>query len=387
MTKTNEISIYIHWPFCLSKCPYCDFNSHVSDLVDHDLWLECYKKEIEYFQEYINGRYIKSIFFGGGTPSLMKPKTVAGIINEISKISIIDQNTEITLEANPTSFEIEKFKNFNAAGINRVSIGVQSLIDEDLQILGRNHSSSQAINALKHAVNIFPRFSFDLIYARTGQTLTNWQDELRSAADLAAGHISLYQLTIEKGTPFYKLFQTGNLILPEQEKAADMYEWTTDYLKNLGYNRYEISNYAKALQECRHNLTYWNYDNYLGIGPGAHSRLYADNNVRAMMMWHQPQKWIDCIQNQGHAIQTSANLSVREMVEEIFIMGLRLKEGITNDRLKQLTGCDIKQVINQQIAATYQEEGLIQFMDNNLKLTDRGLMLHNYIVPRILGNI
>ncbi|HJD67019.1 MAG TPA: radical SAM family heme chaperone HemW [Rickettsia endosymbiont of Bembidion lapponicum] len=382
--KANDLSIYIHWPFCLSKCPYCDFNSHVENSIDDDNWLKSYEKEIKYFKNIIQNKYIKSIFFGGGTPSLMNPKIVDGIINKISELARIDKQTEITLEANPTSFETEKFKAFKAAGINRVSIGVQSLREDDLKKLGRTHDSFQAIKTIESANKIFSRVSFDLIYARSSQKLKDWQQELKQAMELVTGHISLYQLTIEKGTPFYKLFHDGNLILPNSDMAAEMYEWTNDYLESQNYFRYEISNYAKKGQECVHNLTYWNYNDYLGIGPGAHSRIIENpSSVSAIMMWHKPEKWLEAVNNKNNGIQTNSKLIKQEIIEEILMMGLRLKKGINISALEQKIDAKLENILDINSLNHYQELDLIR-LDENLYLTDKGLMLHSYIVPRLL---
>lgn len=382
--KANDLSIYIHWPFCLSKCPYCDFNSHIANSIDDNNWLKSYEKEIEYFKDIIQNKYIKSIFFGGGTPSLMNPKIVEGIINKISELARIDKQTEITLEANPTSFETEKFKAFKAAGINRVSIGVQSLREDDLKKLGRTHDSLQAIKTIESANKIFSRVSFDLIYARSGQELKDWQQELKQAMELVTGHISLYQLTIEKGTPFYKLFHDGNLILPNSDIAAEMYEWTNDYLESQNYFRYEISNYAKKGQECTHNLTYWDYNDYLGIGPGAHSRIIENpSSVSAIMMWHKPEKWLEAVNNKNNGIQTNSKLTKQEIIEEILMMGLRLKNGINISALEQKIDAKLENILDISSLNHYQELNLIR-LDDNIYLTYKGLMLHSYIVPRLL---
>lgn len=382
--KANDLSIYIHWPFCLSKCPYCDFNSHIANSIDDNNWLKSYEKEIEYFKDIIQDKYIKSIFFGGGTPSLMNPKIVEGIINKIKGLARIDKQTEITLEANPTSFETEKFKAFKAAGINRVSIGVQSLREDDLKKLGRTHDSLQAIKTIESANKIFSRVSFDLIYARSGQELKDWQQELKQAMELVTGHISLYQLTIEKGTPFYKLFHDGNLILPSSDIAAEMYEWTNDYLESQNYFRYEISNYAKKGQECVHNLTYWNYNDYLGIGPGAHSRIIENpSSVSAIMMWHKPEKWLEAVNNKNNGIQTNSKLTKQEIIEEILMMGLRLKNGINISALEQKIDAKLENILDISSLNHYQELDLIR-LDDNIYLTYKGLMLHSYIVPRLL---
>ena len=382
----KPISIYIHWPFCLSLCPYCDFNSHVLEQADYNIWLQAYKKEIDYFNYCLSKRKVKSIFFGGGTPSLMHPKLVAGIIDYIASQSIIDDTTEITLEANPTSYETEKFKNFKIAGINRVSIGVQSFNDQALKVLGRKHSSSEAKKAIKSAAKLFERYSYDLIYAIPNQTLTAWQEELIHASTLAKSHISLYQLTIEKGTPFFTLYNKGDLILPENDLAADMYEWTTDYLFDYGYNRYEISNYATTGNECIHNLSYWYYDDYIGIGPGAHSRISqkSSKSKQSIMMIHKPEKWLASVKSHGHGIQTNIVLSKQDTITEAFMMGMRLEQGINEQDFQQITGCNFNEVLNIDIVMQYQQQQLLTFTPGVIKLTPRGLLLHSYLIPRML---
>lgn len=383
----NKIALYIHWPFCLAKCPYCDFNSHVSVSIDIDLWKKAYIAEIEYYRPLLESRYISSIFFGGGTPSLMPPSIIEAIISKISDCSIIDSNTEVTLEANPTSVEAQKFIDFKKAGINRVSIGVQSFDDKALLALGRQHRYRETIDAIELAHRYFDRFSFDLIYARPGQSLDDWQKELALALELAKDHISLYQLTIEKGTSFYKLHKTGELILPDNEVAAEMYEWTSTSLSSKGFRQYEISNYAKTKEECRHNLSYWHYDEYIGIGPGAHSRIYRDNVVKAMMDWSKPEKWVSEMTHKGFALQSSEVLSNLEIIDEIIMMGLRLNSGITDHRLKQLTGLGFSDVINKAILETYITNNLVEYdtHEPRLKLTNAGLLMHSYIVPRLIG--
>ncbi len=380
----KSCAIYIHWPFCIKKCPYCDFNSHVMNIVDHDMWLISYKKEIEHFSYIIKGKYISSIFFGGGTPSLMEPSTIEAILQKISSYALIDKNTEITLEANPSSFEVEKFKQFKSAGINRISIGVQSLNNESLKFLGRAHDKNTAIYAVNKANQIFNRVSFDLIYARTSQTLKEWENELHEGMKLANGHISLYQLMIEKGTVFYKMFNEGNLTIPKSDLAADMYELTNEYLKSLSYEQYEISNYCKIGQECLHNLTYWNYETYLGIGPGAHSRIIENSKSRAIMMKHNPSSWLEMVNDIGHSTQSDHILTKDEMVTEIIMMGLRINNGISIKRLEQKTSLKLEEILNMRIINEYQEADLLIINDDIIKLTDKGLMLHNYIVARII---
>ncbi len=383
--RQNPLSIYIHWPFCLSLCPYCDFNSHVNSEIDHLLWLNAYKKEILFYQHKIKDRYIKSIFFGGGTPSLMDPKTIEGIIELISSIAIVDEETEITIEANPTSYEAAKFHDFKAAGINRVSIGVQSILDERLAFLGRKHSAKEAIKAIESAASLFDRFSFDLIYATPNQTLSSWNSELQEALKFAAGHLSLYQLTIEKGTPFYSLYRKGQLIPILDDIAGNMYELTDDILSEHGYGAYEISNYARANHECKHNLCYWRYDEYLGIGPGAHGRIHeANGKITAVMMIHNPKKWQEHVFDHGQGIQKENMLNKREIIEEILMMGLRLKQGLSIKKFKDLTGQAIQNILDQDFFALIRKQGLIELENEYLRLTGQGFLLHGYLVPRLI---
>ena len=380
----KPISIYIHWPFCLSLCPYCDFNSHVSNSINHNTWLEAYKKELSYFADRIAQRPVRSIFFGGGTPSLMEPNTILGIIAAISDIAMVDKNTEITLEANPTSYELEKFKEFNAAGINRVSIGVQSLRNERLQSLGRKHSAQNALDAIKSAATLFDKYSFDLMYATQNQNLKTWQDELKEAMEFAGGHISLYQLTIEKGTPFFKLYKDKKLILPSNDEAADMYEWTNEYLQQNQYKRYEISNYAVSGHECLHNLCYWNYDEYIGIGPGAHSRLHNKEGIVALMMANKPNTWLDKVNELGHGIQTKTQLSKIETIEEVLMMGTRLQAGIVEEKFQEITGKKFLDSLNINVIEQLRHQNFVTMGAGQIKLSEKGLLLHSYIVPRML---
>jgi oxygen-independent coproporphyrinogen-3 oxidase len=380
----KPISIYIHWPFCLSLCPYCDFNSHVSNSINHNTWLEAYKKELSYFADRIAQRPVRSIFFGGGTPSLMEPNTILGIIAAISDIAIVDKNTEITLEANPTSYELEKFKEFKAAGINRVSIGVQSLRNERLQSLGRKHSAQNALDAIKSAATLFDKYSFDLMYATQNQDLKTWQDELKEAMEFAGGHISLYQLTIEKGTQFFKLYKDKKLILPSNDEAADMYEWTNEYLQQNQYKRYEISNYAVSGHECLHNLCYWNYDEYIGIGPGAHSRLHNKEGIVALMMANKPNTWLDKVNELGYGIQTKTQLSKIETIEEVLMMGTRLQAGIVEEKFQEITGKKFSDSLNINIIEQLRHQNFVTMGAGQIKLSEKGLLLHSYIVPRML---
>lgn len=386
-----NISIYIHWPFCLSLCPYCDFNSHISASIDHARWLKAYEKELEYFTSTLKNKQIKSIFFGGGTPSLMQPFVVEGIINKIASLGQLNDLCEITLEANPTSFETNKFKDFKKAGVNRVSLGIQALNKEDLLTLGRKHSSEEAISAIKSASKIFSRYSFDLIYARPSQTLDAWKNELKFALQLAGSHISLYQLTIEKGTPFFNLFRQGKLKLPEEELSATLYEWTNDFLETNNYSRYEISNYAFKDQECLHNLCYWNYNEYIGIGAGAHSRIHnktiseQQTEINALMMYHKPEKWLNSVEEQGHGIQYNNKLTKTEIIQELIMMGTRLSSGIKEAKLLDLMNLKFADVLNYDILNHYINNNLASLSNDVLKLSDKGLLLHNYLISRCLA--
>lgn len=381
----NYISIYVHWPFCLALCPYCDFNSHLLTEVNYKEWLIAYRKELDFFAEKIANKKVRSIFFGGGTPSLMEPKLIEGIIQKISSLGQVDKSTEITLEANPTSFEINKFKDFKKAGINRVSLGIQSLNDRSLKILGRKHDAAEAVHAIDTVSSLFERYSFDLIYALPHQRLKDWRLELTAAIKLAGGHISLYQLTVEKGTPFFKLYKNGELQLPSNDIAAEMYEYTTDRLGRQGYSNYEISNYSKIGRECLHNLCYWNYDEYIGIGPGAHSRIHNTNNVEAIMMTHKPQNWLNQVALHGSGIQTRNNLSQSELIEEIIMMGTRLKSGVDKNNFAIKSKKDFNQFLNHEATRLYSNAGFIVNSRRKLALTDKGLLLHSYIVPRLIA--
>lgn len=383
-----NISIYIHWPFCLSLCPYCDFNSHIATNINIAEWLSAYEKEIEHFRARIEGKNIVSIFFGGGTPSLMSPKLVAGIINKIAIIANVTSKTEITLEANPTSYEVKKFIDFKSSGINRVSIGVQSFNEQGLSSLGRKHSASSAINAIKSASQIFDNYSFDLIYARPDQSLLSWQEELKFALEISGPHISLYQLTIEKGTDFFKLFKNNQLHLPSSDDAALMYESTNDILSTKNYHCYEISNYALDGMECVHNLAYWNYDEYIGIGPGAHSRIHNIKNgspeIIAVMNYHRPDIWLSKIQKYGNAIQSFSPLTLNEVAEEFVMMSSRLTKGFKFNALENKTGTKAIAAIDFSLLELYQEHNMVHYTQEEFRLTKKGLLLHSAIISNIL---
>ncbi|HEY4199452.1 MAG TPA: radical SAM family heme chaperone HemW [Devosiaceae bacterium] len=362
--------VYVHWPFCAAKCPYCDFNSHVHrGPFDEAAYLASYRREIAATAARAPGRKVQSIFFGGGTPSLMDPRTVAGILDAIAEHWTIDDRAEITLEANPTSVEADRFRGYKAAGVNRVSLGVQSLRDKPLADLGRRHTVDEAVAAVRLAQSIFERSSFDLIYARPHQTLDDWRDELTEALWMAQGHISLYQLTIEQGTRYFDLHKAGKLKMPDEDLSADFYELTQELATAAGLPAYEISNHARPGQESRHNLTYWRYGEYAGIGPGAHGRLVLNNERHATAAEKLPFDWQARVTAKGDGLVTDDVLTWEEQGDEFLVMGLRLREGIDPQRYAALSG---RRIDARQIA-TLKGYGFVETLPNgNLRVTDRG---------------
>lgn len=368
------LALYIHWPFCVSKCPYCDFNSHVSEKIDYQAWQTAYQKELHHFKTYLSDHRITSIFFGGGTPSLMPDGLVASILEAIDQISPIN-DIEITLEANPSSTESDRFKAYQQAGVNRLSLGVQSLNETALTFLGRAHSKTEAIDAIALAQRYFPRYSFDLIYARPEQHLASWQQELEEALTYAGGHLSLYQLTIEKGTPFYKQHKDGMFTLPEEEESADIYQYTNERLRSHGLLAYEISNYAKPGEESQHNISYWKYEDYLGIGPGAHSRTTFNGTKHAIMMTHQPENWLKQVAEQGHGIQQQEALSADTIKIEKIMMQMRHIEGIELEES------------NRNAAEELAKQALVSITENRVRPTEKGFLLHHYVIEKILDDV
>ncbi len=331
--------VYVHWPFCAQKCPYCDFNSHVRfGGWDEARYLAAYKREIDHVASLTGPRTVSSIFFGGGTPSLMKAETVGAILDHIASHWRIDPKAEITLEANPGSVEAQRFQGYRDAGVNRVSIGVQSLRDVDLKRLGRIHSVEEAKAAIGIAARTFERFSFDLIYARPGQTVAEWRAELGEAMALAGDHLSLYQLTIEPDTPFFELHRRGKLIVPEDEAAGDLYEATQEICEARGLQAYEVSNHARPGEESRHNLLYWRYGEYAGVGPGAHGRLISNGQRYATSTERAPEAWVEGVEQQGHGFASMEALTNHEAADEMLLMGLRLSEGLDLERLEAVGG-------------------------------------------------
>lgn len=382
--------IYVHWPFCAAKCPYCDFNSHVRDHIDHAAWREAYIKEIQHYAALTPGRVVTSVFFGGGTPSLMEPETVAAVLAEIKKCWACDPEMEVTLEANPTSVEAAKFKGFRAGGVNRVSIGVQSLRDEDLSFLGRKHNRSEALQAIELAQECFPRFSFDLMYARPKQSVKDWVQELEEAVKLSVGHLSLYQLTIEEGTPFHTQFARGDFMMPSEDLGGEFYEITQSVLEGFGLPAYEISNHAKPGQESRHNLTYWRYTDYVGIGPGAHGRLTLDtDNVaesrKVATRGHRaPEIWMERVMADGHGGHAHEVVTPEQRWMEALMMGMRLREGVPFSRLEQEAGLPLDQILNPRKLQALAEEGLITLPGDSIKPTSAGMQRLNGLLGYLL---
>lgn len=380
----EQFGIYVHWPFCASKCPYCDFNSHVAQTIDHQAWRDAYKREISYYADLTKGKTVTSVFFGGGTPSLMEPATAGLVIDEIQRHWRISNDCEITLEANPTSVETEKFKAFRQAGINRVSMGVQSLRERDLSFLGRQHDAGQAKVAIETAANVFDRYSFDLIYARPEQTVKEWEDELREALPLARDHLSLYQLTIEKGTPFYMMHERGEFKIPNEDLAGDLYEVTQDILESEGMRAYEVSNHARDGKESRHNLTYWRYTDYVGVGPGAHGRLTLDGIKNATRGHRAPDIWLDRVAAAVHGSHDFEALTHQDRFTECLMMGLRLEEGIPVARLEQEGGKKFSDLVSSQKIEALQGEGLLEFDGVNIRATKAGLQRLNGVLAYLL---
>lgn len=384
LPKNDLFGIYVHWPYCKSKCPYCDFNSHVSNSIDHQKWAEAYETEIAHIASLTPDRTVSSIFFGGGTPSLMKPETLGYVLQTIRKHWSVRNDLEITLEANPTSIEADKFTAFKQAGINRVSVGVQSLRDNDLKFLGREHSAQEAIKALEIANKTFDRVSFDLIYARPEQTIASWKEELTEALNLATGHLSLYQLTIEQGTPFYTQHARGEFRIPEADQAGEFYEVTQELCDKAALTAYEISNHAVAGQESAHNLTYWKYADYAGIGPGAHGRLTLNSNKYATRTHRAPDVWLDKIFKDGHGYHNFEEVDRNERIIEMMMMGLRLSDGIALNSIAEEAGQDWRLVIAQDKMQHLIDEDLLALTKTHLKPTRAGMQRLNGLLSYLL---
>ena len=384
MFKEGQIGVYIHWPFCLSKCPYCDFNVYLRREHDAQDWLKAYLQSIRTYQSLMPGREVVSIYFGGGTPSLMAPNEVRAIIDEVTGGWGVSDQVEITLEANPTSTEMNKFEAFRQAGVNRLSLGVQSLRDEALSFLGRLHSSDDVRRALGIASKVFDRFTFDLIYARPGQTLTGWKQELQEAIPLMKGHLSAYQLTIKPGTPFARQVDRGDLKLADDDCLADFYTMTSDVMTDHGMPPYEVSNYGAAGQESRHNMVYWLYQDYVGIGPGAHGRIGYAGQKFSTEDYKRPGDWMAAVQRQGHGAHGHAPISPQDQFEEILMGGLRVKTGVDLDRAELKSGYTWCDGIDTQRLQVLVEQGWLSFERNHLSPSREGWLRVDSILPYIL---
>jgi len=376
--QEEEFGVYVHWPFCLSKCPYCDFNSHVRHAgIDEARYLRAFTQEIATTAERIGARTVATIFLGGGTPSLMQPATVGAILDAIGKHWSVARDVEVTLEANPTSVEATRFRGYRAAGVNRVSLGVQALDDASLKELGRLHSVEEALAAVAIARENFARTSFDLIYARPGQTVASWRAELTRAIGEAAEHLSLYQLTIEQDTPFAALHAAGKLITPDEATARALYDVTQEVCAAHGLAAYEISNHARAGAACRHNLVYWRYHEYAGIGPGAHGRLIVDGARHATATERRPESWLMRVEAQGHGRVSDEVLTRTEQADEFLLMGLRLAEGINPQRYAALAGHPLDAA---RIAALRAEGFVEEASDGRLRVTPAGFPILDAVV-------
>ena len=382
----QSLALYVHWPFCLSKCPYCDFNSHVRDSVDQARWRDALMRELDHFAVSLPRATVNSIFFGGGTPSLMPPETAAAVIERAGTRWRLAADAEITLEANPTSTEAARLEDFRAAGINRVSLGVQALDDDALKFLGRGHDTVEARRAVALAQRIMPRSSFDLIYARPGQTVGAWRDELSEAMSFADNHLSLYQLTIEKGTPFWRQARDGAFALPDDDTGRSLYDLTQETMTAAGFAAYEVSNHARGGDACRHNLAYWRYDDYVGIGPGAHGRIRPAGGGRHATRQHAgPESWLGAVERDSHGTAETRSIDPDEQAREMVMMGLRLSEGVSEDHLSQRTGCDPDRVIDRDGLVRLVEAGYLERRDGRLRATSTGRPLLNSLLIELLA--
>jgi len=377
-TGEPGFGVYIHWPFCAAKCPYCDFNSHVRhQAIDQPRFVSAFLKEMETMRSLSGPKTVTSIFIGGGTPSLMDPATVDAILSGITRFWHVPDGIEITMEANPSSVEATRFRGYRAAGVNRVSLGVQALNDRDLKFLGRLHNVEDALKAIHLAREIFPRMSFDLIYARPDQTVEGWEAELKQAISYAVDHLSLYQLTIEEGTPFYGLHKAGKLVVPDGDQSALLYEATQDITAAHGMPAYEVSNHARPGAESRHNLTYWRYGDYAGIGPGAHGRLSIGADKLATATERNPEGWLKLVEDHGHGMVDRELLGRDEQADELLLMGLRLREGVDLARWHALSGRELDPKREEALL----EHGFIERLGNSrLRCTPSGMLVLDAVV-------
>jgi len=383
--SSPRFGIYIHWPFCLAKCPYCDFNSHVRATIDDASWRQALLQELSHYAAQTSDRTVDTIFFGGGTPSLIPPATVSAVLEKIADLWDVAPNCEITLEANPTSVEATRFAGIRAAGVNRLSLGIQALDDPALKFLGREHSATEALAAINLAQQHFSRFSFDLIYARPDQTLAAWQAELDRALNLIGDHLSVYQLTLEPGTHFYTRARQGNLHLPDEDIQAALYEMTQDTLNHAGLAAYEISNHAVPGGECRHNLLYWQYGEYVGVGPGAHGRLrLGDGTRKATQQRRLPEAWIEAVAQHGHGTEEQTVLDADQRLVEMMTMGLRLSRGITAQSFIDELSLPMDKIFSSEKLQPLIAGGFLIHDQSGLRATSAGRQRLNAVLQALL---
>jgi oxygen-independent coproporphyrinogen-3 oxidase len=377
--------LYVHWPFCQSKCPYCDFNSHVRESVDHARWRAALLAELDHYAELTAGRTLTSIFFGGGTPSLMEPATVAAVIERATARWSPARDIEITLEANPGSVEAGRFAGYRAAGVNRVSLGVQALDDDALRLLGRRHDAAEARAAVALAHRTFERVSFDMIYARPGQAVPAWRAELGRALAMAGEHLSVYQLTIEPNTAFAAAHRQGRLAIPDEDEGAALFETTQEMLEQAGRPAYEISNHARPGAESRHNLTYWRYGDYVGIGPGAHGRLTLGGGKIATRQHRAPEAWLDAVEARGHATRTQEPVPAADRAAEMLMMGLRLTEGVSRAAFRDETGAEIETSVDTAALSRLIGAGYVEIDSRALRATPEGRQRLDAVLAALLA--
>ncbi|KXU30599.1 coproporphyrinogen III oxidase [Sphingobium sp. 22B] len=377
----EPLALYVHWPFCVSKCPYCDFNSHVRAEIDSDAWRAALLSDLAHEAALSGGRPLSSIFFGGGTPSLMPPDIVEALIDAATRHWRLTSDIEITLEANPSSVEAARFADLAAAGVNRVSLGLQALEDEALHFLGRAHDVREGLAALDVAQSVFGRVNFDLIYARPGQSLADWESELARGLSFGTDHLSLYQLTIEPGTRFATLVARGELNPADPDHAADLYERTQAMTAAAGIPAYEISNHARPGQESRHNLTYWRYGDYVGIGPGAHGR----RDGLATLRHRKPENWMNAVARNGHGLQSEDPLDGHDRAREALLMGLRLGEGVELERIARMSRMAVEALVDAEAVARLAGHGLVRREGQRLRIEPAGMLLLDAILPEIVA--
>ncbi len=380
----DGFGVYVHWPFCLARCPYCDFNAHVRPNIDEGRWRGALVAEIGHYAALVPGRVVSSIFFGGGTPSLMTPETVAAVIEAVAGAWSVARDAEITLEANPTSVEAERFAGYRSAGVNRLSLGVQALDDHALAFLGRGHSVAQAQAAVALSQRLFDRTSFDLIYARPGQSLAAWSRELGQALAIAGDHLSLYQLTIEPGTAFHGAWRRGRLEPPGDEVAARLYEVTQELCEAAGLSAYEVSNHARPGAESRHNLSCWRGGDYAGVGPGAHGRLGCDGRRLATRQFRRPESWLAEVEARGHGTEESTALDQAAQAAEMLMMGLRLSEGVSRAGFLRRVGRTIEEEVPAEAREWLISAGFLDFDERALKPTAAGRLVLNAVLAELV---